>query len=131
MPVNTTSIYTCDNCKEQETTDGKQPEGWTSDFNTGRDLSGHNNPTTYLCRECIAAKNQAQKLALDARKPDSVYAYVDIVFSKDDGANAGSALVFVEIENPARESIKIGAWVNREDGHRVLRITPTDWMASG
>lgn len=53
--------------------------------------------------------------------PDSM-AYVDIVFDGPPGPEAGR---FVEVENPAGQSIRFGEWVKREDGYWVLRITPT------
>lgn len=133
MPVVTTSIFACDNCRAQETTEGTQPDGWKSDFNTGRLPGGQRAPSLYTCGECVAAGDSARELALDARKPNSVYAFVDIVFSGDHGPGdtPETTLAFVEVENPARASVRIGEWVNREDGYKVLRIKPGDWMAAG
>lgn len=54
--------------------------------------------------------------------------YVDIVFS---GEHV-SGLTFVEVENPMRESIRIGEWIERSDGYKVLRIRSSedvDWAS--
>lgn len=45
--------------------------------------------------------------------------YIDIVF---DGPPAHESGHFIEVENPEGASIRVGEWVEREDGYWVLRI---------
>ncbi len=45
--------------------------------------------------------------------------YIDIVFDKLPGPNG---CIFIEVENDTGKSIRIGEWVEREDGFAVLRI---------
>lgn len=45
--------------------------------------------------------------------------YIDIVF---DGPPAHESGRFIEVENAAGASIRVGEWVEREDGYWVLRI---------
>lgn len=44
--------------------------------------------------------------------------YIDIVFSGPPSEPA----TFVEVENPAGQSIRVGEWLQRPDGYWVLRI---------
>ncbi|MCI2959519.1 hypothetical protein MN032_17680 [Agromyces atrinae] len=46
-------------------------------------------------------------------------AYIEIVF---DGPPAHESGRFVEVENPEGASIRVGEWIEREDGFWVLRI---------
>ena len=48
------------------------------------------------------------------------YAYIDIVFDASPGHVAGR---FVEVEDPTGKSIRVGTWVERDDGYWVLRLT--------
>jgi hypothetical protein len=51
--------------------------------------------------------------------------YIDVVFDKDmDMANTD----FVEVEDDQGHGVRIGEWLTREDGFRVLRI---GWTAIG
>jgi hypothetical protein len=50
--------------------------------------------------------------------------YIDIVF---DGPPSHESGRFVEVENSAGESIRIGEWVERPDGYWALRI-PTNQL---
>lgn len=45
--------------------------------------------------------------------------FVDIVFDGPCGAESGR---FVEVEDDQGKSVRIGYWVQREDGRHVLRI---------
>lgn len=45
--------------------------------------------------------------------------YIDIVFDGPPGSEPGR---FVEVEDPAGAGMKVGEWVEREDGYWVLRI---------
>ncbi len=45
--------------------------------------------------------------------------YIDIVFDKLPGPNG---CIFIEVENDTGKSIRIGEWVEREDGFAALRI---------
>lgn len=45
--------------------------------------------------------------------------FLDIVFDGPPGPEGGR---FVEVENPAGESIRFGTWVQRDDGYWALRI---------
>lgn len=48
-------------------------------------------------------------------------AYVDIVFTGPPGPEPGQC-EFVEVEDGRRRSIRIGEWIERDDGYWVLRI---------
>lgn len=45
--------------------------------------------------------------------------YIDIVF---DGPPAHESGRFIEVENPEGASIRVGEWIEREDGFWALRI---------
>lgn len=45
--------------------------------------------------------------------------YIDIVF---DGPPAPESGRFIEVENEAGASIKVGEWIERPDGYWALRI---------
>jgi hypothetical protein len=45
--------------------------------------------------------------------------YLDIVFDGPPGPTCGR---FVEVEDPNGASIRLGEWVQRDDGYWVLRI---------
>jgi len=47
--------------------------------------------------------------------------YIDIVFEGE-----MPALVFVEVEDDYRNSIKVGRWMTRKNGQKVLRIRKED-----
>lgn len=49
--------------------------------------------------------------------------FVDIVFDGPPGKLAGR---FVEVENEERASIRLGEWLERDDGFWVLRIPIPD-----
>ena len=46
--------------------------------------------------------------------------HIDIVF---DGPPAAESGRFVEVENPAGASVKVGEWIDRGDGLWALRIS--------
>ena len=52
-----------------------------------------------------------------------IHSFIDIVF---DGPPGPEGPRFVEIENARRASIKIGRWVERDDGYWALRINSVD-----
>lgn len=45
--------------------------------------------------------------------------FIDILFDGPPGHESGR---FVEVENPHRRSIRVGEWVERDDGLWALRI---------
>ena len=47
--------------------------------------------------------------------------YIDIVFEGE-----MPDLVFVEVEDDYRNSIKVGQWMDRKNGQKVLRIRKED-----
>jgi hypothetical protein len=51
--------------------------------------------------------------------------YIDVVFDGPPGPEPGR---FVEVEDMDGASIRLGEWVQRDDGYWVLRIT---WTAIG
>ena len=53
--------------------------------------------------------------------------FVDVVFDDGPGANAGR---FVEVEDEAGRSIRIGEWIDRGNGMWALRI-PRRIIATG
>lgn len=71
-----------------------------------------------------------ERLAIDrvldaARKQDNLTKwwrqndFIDIVF---DGPPSHISGRFVEVEDPDRKSISVGDWIERDDGHWVLRL---------
>lgn len=54
----------------------------------------------------------------------SDHAYIDIVFDASPGPVSGR---FVEVEDPTRKSIRVGKWIERDDGYWVLRLTRADY----
>lgn len=59
-------------------------------------------------------------------RPKTTFDYVDIVFTGPPGAEPPFP-VFVEVEDPKGRSIKLGEWLEREDGYWVLRIRKEEW----
>jgi hypothetical protein len=47
--------------------------------------------------------------------------YIDIVFNGPPGPQAPQ---FVEVENEQGASIRVGTWIDRDDGYWALRLTP-------
>lgn len=45
--------------------------------------------------------------------------YIDVVF---DGPPSHESGRFVEVEDPTGRSVKVGEWINRDDGFWALRI---------
>lgn len=54
---------------------------------------------------------------------DTPYPFVDFVFAT---SNEDPGLMFVEVENPDGESIRVGEWIGRDDGQSALRIYRPD-----
>ncbi len=50
---------------------------------------------------------------------DEVNGYIDVVFDGPPDHEAGR---FVEVEDPEGASVKVGEWVERDDGYWALRL---------
>ena len=58
------------------------------------------------------------------RRPKTLQDVIDFVFAHNPAGMRVSSWEFVEVESPSGTSIKFGEWVDRDDGYRVLRISP-------
>ncbi len=58
-------------------------------------------------------------------RPPKAPDYVDIVFTGPPGPDTEAH--FVEVEDPRGYSMRLGEWLEREDGYWVLRIRKEDW----
>ncbi len=67
-----------------------------------------------LERELAEAKEHERKM-----REANAGGFIQIVFDGPPGHESGR---FVEVENPARESIGIGQWVERDDGLWALEL---------
>jgi hypothetical protein len=50
--------------------------------------------------------------------------FIDVVF--DNFPTEDSEAKFIEVEDPQRKGIRVGQWLNRDDGLVVLRINKED-----
>lgn len=83
-------------------------------------------PVTY-CRECSEPfdvyRAPEERLCEGCQEMSSQAGYIDIVFDGPPGPEAGR---FVEVENAMGRSIRVGEWIERDDGLWALRLTAAD-----
>ena len=128
MPSKETRYFThtCDGCKRELTTNGKQKpstmsDPWATiklDQDAGWDLHGYPwaprmRDPILLCGSCT------ERVVQVVNTLGSLAPMMDVVF---DGPPEHVAGRFVEVEDADGKSINVGKWLERNDGYWVLRM---------
>lgn len=94
---------------------GTEPRGPRENANAVWESIGNELGFDHMTVKPVTGKDDKFFTAIETHKPK----WIDIVF---DGPPSHDAGRFVEVEDASGNGMKIGEWVEREDGYWVLRL---------